>query len=106
MPSKEQTVPPEWMKKEQDRASQTTKSEVPVNHEVPTPKARKQKSMKPANQQQKAPFVERSYKGFRPTKDRVGKFDILVATQKNSSGKNGPDLIDEALDLLFNKYDV
>ena len=28
----------------------------------------------------------------------------VVAEQKNTSGKNGPKLIDEALDFLFKRY--
>ena len=35
---------------------------------------------------------------------RAAAFDALVAEQKNTSGKNGPQLIDEALDLLLKRY--
>ena len=30
---------------------------------------------------------------------------FLVATIKHSEGKKGPDLMEEALELLFRKYD-
>ena len=35
---------------------------------------------------------------------RAAAFDALVAEQKNTSGKNGPQLIDETLDLLLKRY--
>ena len=107
----EETVPKAWMKKEKTRATETSQPDVSLHQdqseEQPLPKKPKTKSMKPANQQQEADFIDRGYKGMRPTKDRIAKFDSLIATQKNKpEKKKGPELIDEALDLLFKKYGV
>jgi hypothetical protein len=47
----------------------------------------------------------RTLKGFRIRTDYQQRFDELAAHQKHSSGKKGPDLIEEALEMLFRKYD-
>ena len=49
---------------------------------------------------------ERGLKGFRFRVDYQKRFDLLVAKEKHLSGKNGPDLVEEALELLFEKYEV
>ena len=97
-------VPLDWMKKEQTRSKEQGAGDGNhVNPAVPQPKEKTLKvEVKTAND--KMPFLDRIQKGFHPTKDRAGKFDVLVAKQKHVSGKKGPDLIDEALDLLFEKY--
>lgn len=46
----------------------------------------------------------RSSKGFRLREDYQRKFDELVAREKYN-GKNGPSLIEEALEMLFDKYE-
>ena len=61
----------------------------------------KKRSVKPL----KAPRPTRVLRGWRPSRTRAAAFDALVAEQKNTSGKNGPQLIDEALDLLLKRYD-
>ncbi len=51
--------------------------------------------------------VKRVNKGFQVEADRVKKWDTLVAQMKNKTGderRTGPQLIDEALDYLFNRY--
>lgn len=48
----------------------------------------------------------RSLKGLRFRTDYQRRFDLLVATEKHRSGKNGPDLVEEALEMLFKKYSV
>ena len=50
-----------------------------------------------------SPRPPRSLKGFRLREDYQRKFDELVAREKYN-GKNGPALVEEALELLFNKY--
>ena len=107
--TQEEVVPKAWMKKAKDNAAQNQQPDVSINREIPEspPEKRQVKPRKPANQQQEAPFLERGYKGMRPTKDRIAKFDSLIATEKNKPAKkHGPELIDEALDLLFKKYSV
>ena len=48
----------------------------------------------------------RSLKGLRFREDYQRRFDLLVATEKHRSGKNGPDLVEEAFAMLFEKYSV
>jgi len=52
---------------------------------------------------QMKPKIKRLNKGFQVEEGRARKWDLLVARMK-SEGKNGPRLIDEALDYLFEKY--
>lgn len=51
------------------------------------------------------PKVSRVSKGVYMEESRARKFDLLVAIMKNEDDKKkGPELLDEALDLLFQKY--
>ncbi len=103
----QEEVPKAWMKKAKENAIQDQQPDVPLTRDIPAVAPKPTKSVKPANEQQKAPFVDRGYKGMRPSKDRIAKFDSLIATEKNKPAKkHGPELIDEALDLLFKKYGV
>ena len=79
---------PEWISEENTRAKDLTeKGRASVN-----PAA----AVKP----------QRSLKGLRFRVDYQRRFDLLVAKEKHSSGKNGPDLVEEAFELLFEKYEV
>ena len=89
-------VPPEWMSEEATRAKGQAATGKMVN-ESAVLKERKAKTPK-------APRPQRVLRGWRPSRDRAATFDALVAEQKHTSGKNGPKLIDEALDLLFKHY--
>ena len=89
-------LPPEWMSEEETRAEGQASTGRLVN-ESAVSKKRKAKTPKAAHPQ-------RVLRGWRPSRDRAATFDALVAEQKNTSGKNGPKLIDEALDLLFKRY--
>ena len=86
---------PEWLNKEESRAkNQSKKGQVTAN---PTaPRLVKTKAS--------APKARRILKGLRIKEDLVAKFDVLVAEQKNKSGKNGTTLADEAIELLLSKY--
>lgn len=88
-------LPPEWMSEEETRAEGQAATGKLVN-EVAVPQ-KKVTAPRP-------PRPHRVLRGWRPTRDRAAAFDALVAEQKNTSGKNGPTLIDEALDLLFKRY--
>ena len=46
----------------------------------------------------------RSLKGFRIRQDYQRGYDVLATTVKHTQGKKGPELIEEALELLFDKY--
>ena len=61
----------------------------------------KPKKIKATNDERPA----RTLKGFRIREDYQARFDVLVAMIKHSEGKKGPDLMEEALELLFRKYD-
>ena len=89
-------LPPEWMSEEETRAEDQVATGKLVNESAVL---KKRKAKKP-----KAPRPLRVLRGWRPSRDRAAAFDMLVAEQKNTSGKNGPELIDEALDLLFTRY--
>ena len=89
-------LPPEWMSEEATRAESQTATGKLVN-ESAVLKNRKAKTSK-------APRPQRVLRGWRPSRERAATFDALVAEQKNTSGKNGPKLVDEALDLLFKRY--
>ena len=89
-------LPPEWMSEEETRAEGQAGTGKLVN-ESAVLKEKKANTPKP-------PSPQRVLRGWRPSRDRAAAFDVLVAEQKNSSGKNGPALIDEALDLLFERY--
>ena len=88
-------LPPEWMSEEETRAEGQAATGKLVNEGAV--------SQKKANAP-RSPRPQRVLRGWRPTRDRAATFDALVAEQKNTSGKNGPTLIDEALDLLFERY--
>ena len=87
-------LPPEWMREETTRAEGQTATGRLVNESAVMKKRKTPK----------APRTQRVLRGWRPSRDRAATFDVLVAEQKNTSGKNGPKLIDEALDLLFKSY--
>lgn len=51
------------------------------------------------------PKIKRITKGFQVEASRASKWDVLVAQMKSAEErKNGPELIDEALDYIFEKY--
>ncbi len=59
----------------------------------------------PAYRKPSKPKVIRLTKGFQVEKSRAHKWDLLVAQMKGAEDKKtGPELIDEALDYLFDKY--
>lgn len=87
---------PDWIDGEEQRAETLAKSGKKVNN----PSALKPKK-RGANQT----TPPRTLKGFRIRADYQQQFDELAAREKHISGKKGPDLIEEALEMLFRKYD-
>lgn len=78
---------PEWLDGEAKRATQLHDSGKKVNN----PSASK--------------MPPRSLKGFRIRQDYQQRYDVLAAMVKHTQGKKGPELIEEALEMLFQKYD-
>ena len=90
---------PDWLKGEDKRAEELSKSGQVVNNpDANLPKRRKFKAAKGGR-------PVRTLKGFRIRTDYQQRFDTLVALEKHRSGKKGPDLVEEALKMLFSKYD-
>ena len=85
---------PDWLK-----GDEVGKTPAPVVAKAATETA--PKKIKATNDERPA----RTLKGFRIREDYQARFDVLVATIKHSEGKKGPDLMEEALELLFRKYD-
>lgn len=77
------TDAPSWLNNEIQRSAETIQNEMVVNP---------------------AALPKRSMRGFRLREDYQIRFDTLVAREKIRSGKKGPDLIEEAMQLLFEKY--
>lgn len=74
---------------------------LPVKADGESPDVAEKKISKPSSK----PKVQRINKGFQVEKGRAAKWDLLVAQMKSAADKkNGPELIDEALDYLFEKY--
>ena len=86
---------PDWLGVESKRADELYKSGKKVNN----PSAQK------ANKPEIKVLPNRTLKGWRCRLDYQQRFDELAAREKHVSGKKGPDLIEEALELLFKKYD-
>lgn len=84
---------PDWMKKESERAEEFLKSGKKVNNPSASndPKIRNQK-------------VKRTVKGFFLRTDYHHLYDQFVASEKYKSGNKSPDLIEEAIRDLFDKY--
>lgn len=84
---------PEWFDEEATRASEQLKDGTTVNPNAtgsPQPKTR------------------RINKAFQVEEGRSAKWHLLVAKQKGAGRghRSGPELIDEALDLLFEKHGI
>ena len=77
---------PEWLDGEAERAEELRDSGQTVNNPSASATPR------------------RSLKGFRIRQDYQRRYDVLVATVKHTQGKKGPELIEEALEMLFDKY--
>ncbi|MEO0569303.1 MAG: hypothetical protein AAF066_16340 [Pseudomonadota bacterium] len=83
---------PAWMEEEQGRAATQAATGRTVNS-----KAKTAPKVKP---------IKRSTKGFQVDDERAAKWDQLVAQMKNDKAnkRTGPQLHDEALDYIFEKY--
>lgn len=83
----------DWMDEEEERAETQANSGQLVNPEAPQlVKAKKQAA------------PSRSTKGFYIQEKHAMAFDRLVFEQRQAKGKKAPDLAEEAIELLLNKY--
>ena len=71
----------------------------------PEPTTQLHDSGKKVNNPSASKIPPRSLKGFRIRQDYQQRYDVLAATVKHTQGKKGPELIEEALEMLFRKYD-
>ena len=86
-----------WLNEEDNRAEKQGKKEQKLsNPDAPRLVKAPLKSKK----------VQRSVKGLRIRNDLQKVFDRLVFEQKQADEKTGPELADEAMKLLFDKYGV
>lgn len=94
---------PTWLQQEDTRAKAQVQTGEMVNPHASqiVSIGSQSKPKKPA----KSAFVERSVKGLRIRKDLQAAFDTLVLQEKlRGEGKTGPELADEAIELLCKKY--
>ena len=83
---------PAWMEEEQERAEDLKKSGTTVNDTAPK-LARVTRAPK---RMQKAFYIQNKH---------AQAFEKLVFSQKMKKGKKAPDLAEEAIELLLNKYE-
>jgi hypothetical protein len=95
----------DWFATEIGRGEQQAQTGEPVN---PKAAATRKDSLKQvANDKEKQkPKIKRVNKGFQVEEGRARAWDILVAKLKSdpANKKTGPELIDEAIDYLLDKY--
>ena len=93
----------DWKNKAKDRLQQeNTRSDefTQSNDEVNNPTAPQPKSRRKSDKA----LLKRSRKVMYFRADYQQKFDELAAKTKHTEGKNGPELIEEAIELLLRKY--
>jgi len=83
---------PAWMEEEQERAEDLKKSGATANNTAPK-LARVTRAPK---RMQKAFYIQNIH---------AQAFEKLVFNQKMKKGKKAPDLAEEAIELLLNKYE-
>lgn len=76
---------------------------MPSKNDISRFKIREQKE-KNILPQSKSKVPKRKLKGFYLQKDYENKYDQFLLVQKQKTNKKSPDFIEEALDLLFKKY--
>jgi len=84
-----------WMEQEAKKASQVADTGDHVNPKAPTLQVVAQPTR-----------TQRQNKLFRINPEHISAFDEVVYKQRRAKGKKGPELIEEALEMLFEKYGV
>ena len=93
----EDEVPPEWMSEEATRAASQAATGKLVNERVVV----KKRSVKPL----KAPRPTRVLRGWRQAAPAPPPLTRSWQNRRTRPARMGPQLIDEALDLLLKRYD-
>jgi len=91
----ESSASADWFTEEETRAEQQVEKGTTTNGDAEIIKIR-----------QKPKKIERPVKGLRIRLDLQHKFETLVLTEKQKNGRTGPELADEAMKLLLDKYGV
>jgi len=86
-----------WLNEEDNRAENQSKQ----GQKLSNPNAPRLVKTPPKEKK-----VQRSVKGLRIRIDLQKVFDRLVFEQKQADGKTGPELADEAIKLILDKYRV
>jgi hypothetical protein len=77
---------------------------MPSKNDLSALKKPKKENILPKPKKETAPKRSRKVKGFYLSDSVREKFEQLVLVEKQRSGKNSPELVEEALNLLFDKY--
>lgn len=77
---------------------------MPSKNDLSALKKPKKESILPKPKKEATPKISRKVKGFYISDSVREKFEQLVLVEKQRSGKNSPELVEEALNLLFDKY--
>ena len=86
----------DWLAAMLKRSDEFTQSNDEVNNPTaPQPKSRRRSDIALLHRSQKTFFIRADYQQI---------YDELVARVKHTEGKNGPELIEEAIEYLVRKY--
>ncbi|KQC31868.1 hypothetical protein AAU57_14750 [Nonlabens sp. YIK11] len=77
---------------------------MPSKNDLSSLKKPKKENILPKPKKEPALKKSRKVKGFYISDSVREKFEQLVLVEKQRSGKNSPELVEEALNLLFDKY--
>lgn len=94
-PSLKKDAEKAWWNEEEERADKQLKTGTTTNPDVDIIKIKQKVRKEP-----------RPVKGLRIRLDLQHKFETLVLSEKQKNGRQGPELADEAMKLLFDKYGV
>lgn len=93
---------PDWMQEENEAAAQQAEKGDVANPHAPRLVAAEQ--LKTRVKPKQKPIPRRQQKLFQIQPGHLMAFERLAVELKHSKGKKSPDLIEEALELLFKKH--
>ena len=77
---------------------------MPSKNNLSALKSSKKTNILPKPKKKSVTKQKKKMKGFYLTDDVRDKFEQLLLVEKQRTGKKSPELIEEALELLFDKY--